>query len=56
MAESPLLLTSSAHMPPAPAWLISYSIKQHGYLRTQQWNAECIWIIPVTCDKSLEDQ
>ena len=25
IAEVPLLLTSSAHMPPAPAWLISYS-------------------------------
>lgn len=25
IAEAPLLLTSSAHMPPAPAWLISYS-------------------------------
>lgn len=25
MVESPLLLTSLAHMPPAPAWLISCS-------------------------------
>jgi hypothetical protein len=29
--ELPLLLTSSAHMPPAPAWLISYNISHGSY-------------------------
>lgn len=31
ITEVPLLLTSSAHIPPAPAWLISYNISQDHY-------------------------
>jgi len=51
----PLLLTSSAHIPPAPAWLISYSTTKLVIAWT--WcDMKYIWVILIMWGKTWEDQ